>query len=147
MDSLGSWSTLEVTEFLAVVAACGDEDEAMRSGMERAAEALEAEVAALVNETEVLAAVGFAPGALPQRELLAAARGDGPSLQIPGAGAAAVAVVPVGAGPSGRLLRARGGDEGFRQGGVTLLRGIAPVPTPTLPGGAPLDVERAVRQK
>src|SRR5712692_9433769 len=86
MDSLGSWSTLQLTEFLAVVSACGDEDEAMRSGMERAAEALEAEVAALVNETEVLAAVGFAQGALPHRELMAAARGEEHCLQIPGPG-------------------------------------------------------------
>src|SRR5713101_7842167 len=104
MDTRGSWSTLQLTEFLAVVSASGDEDAAMRSGMERAAEALEAEVAALVNETEVLAAVGFAPRTLPHRELLAAARGEEHGLQIPGAGPAAVAVVPVGEGPPGQLL-------------------------------------------
>jgi diguanylate cyclase (GGDEF)-like protein len=147
MDRLGSWSTLQLTEFLAVVSACGDEDSAMRSGMERAAEALEAEVAALVSETEVLAAVGFAEGALPHRDLLAAARGEEHCLQIPGAGAAAVAAIPVGEEPSRQLLLARGGDEAFGQEELNLLRGMARVLTLTLRVVGALDIERALRKK
>ncbi|HEX5198480.1 MAG TPA: EAL domain-containing protein [Actinoplanes sp.] len=54
------WSTLQLTEFCAVLTGSADEDEVLRLAVERASEALEAEIAAVVIEGEVRAHWGLA---------------------------------------------------------------------------------------
>jgi diguanylate cyclase (GGDEF)-like protein len=146
MDSLGSWSTHRLTEFLAVVSACDDEEIAMRIGIERAAESLEAEVAALTDGSRVLAAVGFPPGACPERELLMAARGEATTLVVPGVGPACVATVPM-EGSGGALLLARGGPDAFSNEELDLVRGMGRVLTLTLRLMRVLGGERALRER
>ncbi|MEA2501666.1 MAG: hypothetical protein QOD01_1777, partial [Actinomycetota bacterium] len=53
------WSTQQLAEFLAAVSSSETEASAALTAVERAAEALEAEVAAIVCGGEVVAAVGY----------------------------------------------------------------------------------------
>src|SRR5438094_3003753 len=81
------WSTLQLAEFLAVLSACETEASAALAAVERAAEALEAEVAAIVCGGEVVAAVGYPEGAEPGAELTSVPTGGGcGELGIPGIG-------------------------------------------------------------
>jgi hypothetical protein len=147
MDRAGGWSTHQLTEFLAVVSACRDQESAMRVGVERAAEALEAEVAALTDGVTVLAAVGFPPGVLPEQELLMAASGERATLEVPGVGSAAVATAPTDQDAGGALLLARGGTETFTYEELDLLRGMARVLTLTMRLLRVLSGERGLRER
>ena len=53
------WSTQQLTGFLATVSSASDERTAIRLAVERAAEALDAEVAALLLRGEVYVSIGF----------------------------------------------------------------------------------------
>jgi hypothetical protein len=58
--SAGDWSIQELTGFLAMVSSAEDERTASTIAVKRAAEALGAEVAALLRRGEVAASTGFA---------------------------------------------------------------------------------------
>ena len=76
--------TQQLLELLAVVTSFTDEPSAVQAAAERAAQALEAEVAAVVLDDEVVAAVGFPAGATPNGDLLAIARGERDWIEVPG---------------------------------------------------------------
>jgi diguanylate cyclase (GGDEF)-like protein len=78
------WSTLQLTEFCAVLTGGAEEDEVLQLAVERASEALEAEIAAVVIDGEVRAHWGLADGTAGSEAL----RGIGParSVQLPGLG-------------------------------------------------------------
>src|SRR5439155_20743675 len=81
------WSTQQLAEFLAAVSSSQTEASAAFAAVERAAEALDAEVAAIVCGGEVVAAVGYPEGAAPAAELNSvAAGGAGAALAVPGVG-------------------------------------------------------------
>ena len=71
-----NWSTQQLAEFLAVVSSVPEPAAAIREAIERSAEALEAEVGAVVRHDQVVASVGFPAGAAPHDELVALARSD-----------------------------------------------------------------------
>jgi hypothetical protein len=116
------WHAQQIAEFLAAVSAYEDEAAALEGAVERAAEAMEAEVAAVVGGGAVLASVGFRAGNVPVDELvtLSAGRGAGaavaespllggpPVLHVPGVGYCATVAVPVDCTTT--LLVARSGD-------------------------------------
>ena len=77
------WSTQQLAEFLGAVSVCETEASAALTAVERAAEALEAEVAAIVCGGEIVAAVGYPEGAAPAGELMTVAK-DGGELVVPG---------------------------------------------------------------
>ena len=58
---MSNWSTHELTEFFSAVNAAADEESAVAHAVERAAEMVEAEVAAVMVGDEVLGAWGFGP--------------------------------------------------------------------------------------
>ena len=64
-----AWSTQQLAEFVASVSSCTTEASAARAAVERAAEVLDAEVAAIMIGGELLAAVGYAEGTEPVDEL------------------------------------------------------------------------------
>src|SRR5207302_10578451 len=81
------WSTQQLAEFLAAVSSCETEASAALAAVERAAEALDADIAAIVCGGDVVAAVGYAEGAAPAAELISvAAGGAGAALAVPGVG-------------------------------------------------------------
>src|SRR5438270_9016052 len=108
-----SWSTQQLAEFLAVVSSFADEDAARRGAVERAAEALEAEVAAVVQIGAPVISVGFARGEAPTDVLIGVVRSGQSSIEIPGVGGCRVLTAALDEDKSGWLLVARAGDEDF----------------------------------
>ena len=141
-----SWSTQQLTEFVAMAGEFDDEAAAIRGAVERAAEALEAEVAAVVQEGELQASIGFPIDDVPVEELIAAAAGERPTLDVPGVGPCAVITAELDDG-TGRLLLARHGQESFSLHEANLLRGMARVLTLTLHSLQTLDAERRLRTR
>src|SRR3954464_4745983 len=86
VDSAASLQVQQLLELLAVVSSLPDEASAVRGAVERAAQALEAEVAAVVFDDRVAAAVGFPEGAVPSVDLLAVAARERDRLDVPGLG-------------------------------------------------------------
>src|SRR5438874_13326178 len=117
-----SWSTQQLTEFLAVVTAARDERSATQLAVERAAEALEAEVGAMVAGGAVTSVVGFPLGRVPVEDILAVADGRAAALDVPGVGACRTLVVPL--AEAAHLLLARSGDEGFLPEEANVVRGM-----------------------
>ena len=113
MDGGRSWSTQQLVEFVATVSSFACVDSAVRGAVERAAEALEAEVGAVLTEEGVPSSVGFPAGDVPVAALRALAESpDGPT-ELPGLGPCRAAIAPLESGSSASLIVARLGDEGI----------------------------------
>ncbi len=126
-----SWSTQQLTEFLAHVSAFKDAEGVTRGAVERAAEVFDAEVVAILRGGRVSAAIGCSVDELPEDELLRVAAE--PQLgRLAGLGACRIAVVRLEAEEPGHLLVARAGNEEFTRGEYDLLRGMARVLVMTL---------------
>jgi diguanylate cyclase (GGDEF)-like protein len=143
-----SWSTHQLVEFLAGVSASADVEAAMRGAVERAAEALEAEVGALIVGDRVVTSVGFPGGRAPEPELLAlAGAADGEAADLPGVGRCRVAGATLEGEREARLVLARLGDDPFSREDVNLLRGMGRVLSMTLHNLRLLEGERAMRER
>jgi diguanylate cyclase (GGDEF)-like protein len=140
-----AWSTQQLAEFLAAVSAVDEQAGAGRVAVERAAEALEAEVAAIVRDGVVEASVGYPAAAIPVEELAAAADGSRNTLDVPGAGQCFAVSVALGDVSPGRLVAARS-DE-FDQDEVVLLRSMARVLALTQETLRVVDNERGLRHE
>jgi K+-sensing histidine kinase KdpD len=145
MAGSGDWTTYQLTEFVALVSSFADEDAALHGAAERAAEALEAEVAVAVLDGEVRASVGFARGAVPVDEVLALGASYGErAVELPGFGRGQAMVAPLGDEASGWLLVVRASDEPYAAHDVSLLRAMARVLAQTLRLLRTLAEERAL---
>src|SRR3954451_7969137 len=145
MPGAGHWSAHQLAEFLSAVSGHRDRSEAISRGVEQAGEALEAEVAAFLDDGTVVAAVGFPASGTPEAELLAAASAGGGQGELPGLGICSVGLAAIGQGGTQRLLVARQGDDGYTREEDQLLRGMAQVLDMTLDTLGVLESERAVR--
>jgi diguanylate cyclase (GGDEF)-like protein len=126
-----SWSTQQLTEFLALVSSFTDERSATRGAVERAAEVVDAEVVAVIRGGVVEVAIGYPPEALPEDELLRLAAE--PHIgQLTGLGPCRATVVELEGEEPGQLLVARAGCESFTLEERDLLRGMARVLVMTL---------------
>ena len=121
----GAWSTQQLAEFVAVVSAAPDEATALRMGVERAAEALDADVAAALRDGAVVAALGWPVGAVPEEEIRAAATAGGGTVDVPGAGRVEALVTDLGEDPGDHLLLARATEPRLDAVESALLRGMA----------------------
>jgi diguanylate cyclase (GGDEF)-like protein len=142
-----SGSTQQLVDFLALISSLDDEREALRRGVERAAEALDAEAAALVRGDGVPVSVGFAPDEVPEGGLVAIAEGGANHLDVPGIGRSAAVAVPLEEGRPLKLVVARHGEEGFNREEIGLLRGMARVLALGLRSLRLLDTQRALRDQ
>lgn len=143
---LVSWSTQQLVELLATVTAYPDEGSAIRVAVERAAEALEAEVAALVKSDAPAVAIGFPQDAVPRARLAGVADGRAHSIEIPGGGASPAVGLALDDPPGGHLVLARSGEE-FHPDELALLRGMGQVLTPSLRMLHAVEAERTLRQE
>jgi diguanylate cyclase (GGDEF)-like protein len=143
----GAWSTQQLAEFVVAVSSAEDEDEAVRVAVERAAEALEAEVGALLAGPRVVAAIGYPPGAAPAAALFAATREAGATVAVPGLGECPAVCAPVEGEPAGSLVLARRPDEPFEPEELALLRGMARTLALTLRMLRTLASERRLRAR
>ena len=124
MTGAAAWSTQQLVEYVAALSDCPDGAVLTQLAVERAAEALEADVAALVTPGSVCASVGFRNSRAPTAALHSAV--DGEVLHVPGVGACPVLVADVDSHPSRRLVLARGGT-GFAAEEISLARGMGRV--------------------
>jgi GAF domain-containing protein len=141
-----AWSTQQLAEFVAAISAAGDEQAAALAAVERAAEALDSDLAAIVAGGDVVAAVGCSDGAARVADLEAVKPGSvGSSLEVPGRGRCAAAAAALDHPPGSTLVVARAGVEGFTREEEGLLRGMARVASLTMRMQRLLDQERAAR--
>ncbi|MBA3620149.1 MAG: sensor domain-containing diguanylate cyclase, partial [Acidothermales bacterium] len=145
MPAETSWSTQQLIEFLASITAVADEGSAIREGVQRAAEALEAEVGALVGADTVYA-VGFPRGRTPQQTLREVSATSSATLDIPDLGTAMTMAAPFDELPGGRLMVARVSDLPFSPVEAALLRGMARVLGLAIRSLRVLEAERTLRQ-
>ena len=145
--TVGNWSTQQLAEFLAVVSSVPEPAAAIREAIERSAEALEAEVGAIVQDGAVTACVGFPAGMVPEAELLELATSDGDVADLPGLGECRVAVVPLEGAGDGCMLLARMGDDPFDRPEISLMRGMGRVLALTLRMLGLLEEERSLRER
>ena len=81
------WSTQRLSEFVAAVSEAESETAAALAAVERAAEALNADVAGIVGDGGIVASVGYAEGTAPVADLKAVTPGvAGAFLEVPGIG-------------------------------------------------------------
>jgi signal transduction histidine kinase len=146
-SAVESWSTQQLVEFLSVVASFSDERSAIQGALERAAEALEAEVAAFVVGDEVEASIGFSTGRIDSASVLAVAHGLSPTIEIERLGASDAVSIPLEDGGYRQFVVARYGGGGYSQEERDLLRGMARVLALTLRMLGSLSDERALRAK
>jgi diguanylate cyclase (GGDEF)-like protein len=125
-SSAESWTTQQLAEFLSVVSSFTEEQDALRGGVERAAEALDTEITALVRDGRVDASIGFPAGEEPVEQLIAAAAEARFERELGGLGVCTGLSFPVGNNGT-LLLAARVGSEGFTQAEMDLLRGMGKV--------------------
>ena len=137
---------IELLELLAVMSSYSDEDSAMGGAVERAAQTLEAEVAAIVVGDRVMASVGFPAKAVATRDLLAIARRERDSLCVPGAGRCRALAVEWGGARRGHLIVARAGED-FSVEEHSIVRGMARLLSLTLTMLRTLQAEHGMRER
>ena len=141
------WSTQQLAEFIGAVSTADNEAIAALAAVERAAELLDADAAAIVAGGEVVAAVGYPEGAAPVADLEAVRPGvAGFLLEVPGVGPCASTAVTLEHPPASTLVVARAGVDGLTPEEAGLLRGMARVAALTMRMLRVLDEERAARE-
>jgi signal transduction histidine kinase len=141
-----AWWTQQLAEFVASVSPCTTEAAAARAAVERAADVLDADVAAIMVGGELLAAVGYAEGTEPLDELKRMQPGaPGSRLEVPGVGWCAVAVASLAYPADATLVLAR--RDGLTRQENALLGGMARVAAMTMTMLRLLDHERAAREE
>jgi len=139
------WSTQQLTEFLAAIGTASSRAAAVRLAVERVADAVEAEIAAILIGGRLAAQVGFPPDAVPRGLLQRIAAGED-AIEIEGLGPCRTAASRLGDDDDMRVVIARGGNVPFSGEERALLRGMARVLNLSLGNLRLLKRERAARR-
>ena len=123
-DARADWACSQLAEFVSLLSECENEQEAIDAAVERAAEALEAEVAAAGAGRRIISSVGFRAGGMPQEALLAAAAGTVKGIEVPGVGTCSTLMAPIGDDLLEFILVGRSGGSDFSYQEAILLRGM-----------------------
>src|SRR4051794_33877129 len=127
----GDWSTQQLVEFLAVVSSTADENAAIRAAVERAAEAMEAEMGALVRDGAISAAIGVPEDEGLEEAIVELAYDGAGEVEVEGLGTCWGVAVPLEWPPSSRLVVARFAEP-FHPRELNVLRGMTRVLTLTV---------------
>ena len=146
-DGASSLQVQQLVELLAVLTSLSEEGTAVQAAVERAAQALEAEVCAVLMEGRVVAAVGFRAGTVPVADLHAVVAQERDVLTVPGLGECRVVSAPWGGTHPGDLVIARGGDDEFSAAERNLVRGMARMLELTLTMLRTLRAETEMRER
>jgi len=141
MSSTAPWASQQIAEFLAAVSSFPDEDAAVTGGLERATEALEAEIGFMLRGGAIKASLGFPRGKVPDHLLTSIMRGPPVILEVQGFGLCHVAVADLEKGRDERLILIRSGTA-FDTVETSLLRSMARVLEITLKTMRTLAQER-----
>jgi PAS domain S-box-containing protein len=125
--SPGNWSIQQLTGFLAMVSSAEDEHTASHVAVERAAEALRADGAALLRSGEVVAAIGFSGEPSATQALALVAEGDSERIELPELGDCPALAITVEPDTPSHLVFARRAHGDFSQDEIYLARGMAHV--------------------
>ena len=139
---MSGWSTQQLAEFVVAISNADDEILALERGVERACEALDAEVGAVVRDGTVVVSVGWPRFDVPELDLVnVSAQGRG-WVAIPGFGMRSAVVVPL--DDASTLVLARSGEplDTFE---LNLVRGMARSLALTLKMHGVLEDERNLR--
>ncbi len=139
------WAARRLAEFLALISRFDDEAAAGQHGVERIAEAFDAEVGALMREGSARFIVGFPPGEAPEDALGAVASGESQALRVAGLGECPAVAVELEGRPPASLILARRPDEPFSTAEVALMRGMGTVLSLGLRGLGLVEAERRMR--
>jgi diguanylate cyclase (GGDEF)-like protein len=121
-----SWAAQQLTEFQTAVSAARDEGAAVQDAVERATEAFEAEVGAIVDDRgTVIASSGFGIGGIPADAIARVCGGDTDRLEVEGIGDCQALVTPIGDERLSHLLLARHAAFEFSSEERNLVRGMA----------------------
>jgi diguanylate cyclase (GGDEF)-like protein len=133
-----------VDEFLARVFSFADADGALRYGLSRIVQTLDAAAAAIVSEGEVAVAVGFARG-VPARELRVETPEGGKTTDLPGIGLCRVVTAPLDEDGSGHVALVLGGNHELGPADLCQLRALTRVLGVASRSLRSLAAERALR--
>jgi signal transduction histidine kinase len=144
-----AWFPQQLVGFLEAVWPAPTETAAAQLAVERAAEALDAEVAAIVSGGQPIAVVGYPEGGAPLAELnLLVADGTAGELTVPSAGPSRAASVAMHYPAGAAFIVARAGpDAGLHHDEASLLQGMARVTSMVMRTQRLLDDERAAREE
>ena len=120
-----AWSVHKLADFLEGVCECSDERTAFEGAIERAADAFDAEVAAIAVGEDIVVCLGVAADGPAARMLASAAAGNA-ELSLPDIGQCVTAVAPFDNGAQ-RLILARRTSDPFQAGEMGLLRSMTRV--------------------
>ncbi|GAA3215342.1 diguanylate cyclase domain-containing protein [Dactylosporangium siamense] len=137
----------QLLELLAVVTSLPDEESAVQGAAERAAQALEAEVGAVLFGDRVGAAIGFPAGTVPVADLRAVADGGRDWLDVPGLDRCRAFAAGWGGTHPGHLIIARWDEAPFAAEERGLIRGMARLLELTLTTLRTLRAEQAMRER
>src|SRR3954470_7442111 len=121
---MSSWSTEQLTEFLAAIASLPSADAALAAAAESAAEVLDGEVGAVVRGGVIVSSVGLGADEAAVEEVVRAARRELLEIELQGVGPCRVAVAELPNDADDVLLVARSGCEAFAADERSLLRGL-----------------------
>ena len=142
-----SWSTQQLGAFLAFVSSLSGEPTVIERAIERAAEILDAEVGALIDGGQAVAAVGVPAARLSATPLAELSEGLTSTAEFPGIGECVAVAVPLEPDLPHRLLIARSETRSFDDDEIDLIRGMARVIAVALRTRDLLDAERALREQ
>jgi diguanylate cyclase (GGDEF)-like protein len=140
------WAAQQLAEFLALVSTSESEQAAVRDAVEYVAASMDAEVAAVARNGQLLSSVGFARDAVPVGPLLSVAWGLSETLDVPGPGPCHMAVLSLEDDVPGQLVLGRR-DDPFESDELNLLRAMARVLTLALQTLRVLEDERGLRRQ
>jgi diguanylate cyclase (GGDEF)-like protein len=115
-------------------------------GLERSAEALDAELGVILGGEDVVAAVGFGRGAVPHAQLRAALGAADHTVELDGVGRCRILGVRFQDAPDVQVVLARVGDDEFSEDEIMLLRGLVRSLELSARIGRALQVERSLRE-
>ncbi len=142
-----NWQTQQLTAFLAAISDAKDRDEAIRRALEQAAEAVDAEIGAILLGSEIVCSIGFRQNAVPVHRLNEIIAGSTSTLDSSGVAVTDTMVLTIDGDQPMSLVLGRCDNEPFTLDEGTLLRGMARVVTLSLSSLAALHRERSLRSE
>jgi diguanylate cyclase (GGDEF)-like protein len=142
----GAAAAKQLTEFLAAVSAAEDERAAVRIAVERATEAFEAEVGAIVGTDGSVVATGFGLNQVSFEAIDRVVRAQSDRLEVPGIGECEALATPIGDESLRALVLARRDEPIFSSEERNLARGMTRMLALTVRLLRVVDAERGVRE-
>ena len=145
MHAGDNWSTYQLIEFLGAVGTLRRADDVAGRAIQRIAEAVDAELGALVGTEGVLSSIGFPFGEAPEATIADAIESGSGWLDVPGVGRGPTLVVAIEDERFASLLLVRLGEESFTRDEINLVGAMVRVLELVLQNLRGLEAERTVR--